>query len=921
VLNAAVTQPEPGVFRIENGDWSSSTVLLEGQWRFFPMELLSPSEARDRVAEALSIKIPGAWNNLAGPDGKPMGAHGYGTYITRLEGLPDQGAPLSLRLQYATSNYRLFWLRSEDQNVELLMEAGRVGQSPEESLPQFLEQLRDVAPLKTSAPVWIVVQVSNYHWVEGGMFYAPEIGLKSLMERSYNGRFKGALLLSGMFIMLMLFNLSVYLRQRNDTFALWLVLVAAVALLATSTFFSQLYYYVFTPSVRVHQFFRYGQNSFGVLVLTVFNQLVCLQYPRQAKRWIARFMWSIAILAQFVYALSPFTMPLPVMRANQALVLVFPFLVTWQVWLAWRAREENSGLSLIGFACFFASLLNDLLVVFRIVTLPMLSNWGLMVMIFMQTQLLAIKYAQAFEKTRSLSQTLAEWNQTLEQRVAIQTREIRSLLTHVKIGIFGLVGSAKKISKDYSQHLEIIFEDKHLEGRHGLDLLLQGSDLLQDEIDQIDQVLNTCMGEEEINFQLNEHVLPVTLRRRDKQGQLHQFELTWDAVLNEQGLIEMILVTVNDVTQLRKLESVAHRKSVELAMVGEILAVREDEFRRFLSDARDLLLHSRRLLEAPSRPADCLRLILIDVHTLKGSARTLHLSRLTEALHFLERNYRGRTLDIGVADSLFEDLESVLLILQDYEEVALQKLRWDAELSPTVKVKKEVLESGFAAMKQLLPRLSEAEAEAWKPLFHLLQTVNEVPLERILKNLLQLSARVAADLHKPAPRLDLAVPAITCNEAMAQLLRKVLVHIIRNTMDHGIESPAERMAVGKSPAGLISVHGELAHGDIILRIADDGRGLDLEELARTHGQAAGMDATSLANVIFEEGISTAKAVTDISGHGLGMPAVRRFIEECGGQVQIELEQAIEGSRRPFRLCIRLPLSGFTQNPFSTGTAA
>jgi chemotaxis protein histidine kinase CheA len=82
-----------------------------------------------------------------------------------------------------------------------------------------------------------------------------------------------------------------------------------------------------------------------------------------------------------------------------------------------------------------------------------------------------------------------------------------------------------------------------------------------------------------------------------------------------------------------------------------------------------------------------------------------------------------------------------------------------------------------------------------------------------------------------------------------------------------------------------------------------------------------MDATSLANVIFEEGISTAKAVTDISGHGLGMPAVRRFIEECGGQVQIELEQAIEGSRRPFRLCIRLPLSGFTQNPFSTGTAA
>jgi chemotaxis protein histidine kinase CheA len=383
----------------------------------------------------------------------------------------------------------------------------------------------------------------------------------------------------------------------------------------------------------------------------------------------------------------------------------------------------------------------------------------------------------------------------------------------------------------------------------------------------------------------------------------------------------MMLVTVNDVTQLRKLESFAQTNSVKLTMVGEILAIREDDFRRFMSDARDLLEHSHRLLRASNRSTDCLRLILIDVHTLKGSARTLHLSRLTEALHHLERNYRGQALDQEAATALLHDLDRAMLILREYEDVALNKLKWDADTSPTVKIKKEVLESGLTAMKQLFPGLSESDVKAWKPIFQLLQALNEAPLEQILKNLFQMAARIAADLGKPAPQLDIDVPSMTCNETMAQLLRKVLVHIVRNIMDHGIEYPEERVALGKGPAGLILVRGELVKDDIVLWIRDDGRGLDLEELARTHGQTSCMDAMSLANLIFEEGVSTAQTITDISGHGLGMPAVRRFIEDCGGKVQIILDDCKHGTRRPFQLCIRLPLSGFTQIPLDKGTAA
>ncbi|MDQ3231958.1 MAG: ATP-binding protein, partial [Pseudobdellovibrionaceae bacterium] len=509
----------------------------------------------------------------------------------------------------------------------------------------------------------------------------------------------------------------------------------------------------------------------------------------------------------------------------------------------------------------------------------------------------------------------------LEQRVALQTREIRSLLTHVRIGIFGLMGSSKRISKDYSQHLEILFEDTTLEGRSGLELLLTGTDLMQDEIDQIEQALNTCMGEAEINFQLNAHVLPTTLDRRDKQGQVHHYELTWDAVPSEDGLIAMILVTVNDVTELRKFESVARRKSVELAMVGEILGIREDEFRRFLSDARDLLQHSRKLLQSSTQNQERLGLILIDVHTLKGSARTLHLSLLTEALHFLEKNYKGKLLDADAALRLQDDLDRALLILQDYEDVAIQKLKWDADKSPMVKVKKELLEGGFLAMKRLLPNLSADDAQACKPLFHLLQIVSEVTLEQVLKNLLQNTARVAADLGKPAPRLQVHVPMISCGEAMEQLLRKILIHIIRNMMDHGIELPAERSREGKAANGLISIEAEVVADSIVLRIRDDGRGLDLNELASVHGGASDLSEPMIADLIFKEGLSTARTVTDMSGHGLGMAAVRKFVEESGGTVEVVLEPERQGSRRAFHLCVHLPLKGFTNHSHSSGSAA
>ncbi|MEM7253188.1 MAG: chemotaxis protein CheA [Pseudomonadota bacterium] len=136
-----------------------------------------------------------------------------------------------------------------------------------------------------------------------------------------------------------------------------------------------------------------------------------------------------------------------------------------------------------------------------------------------------------------------------------------------------------------------------------------------------------------------------------------------------------------------------------------------------------------------------------------------------------------------------------------------------------------------------------------------------------------------------------------------------LVHLLRNALDHGIETPAERVAVGKPETGQISLNAYHAGGNIVIEIMDDGRGIDFERVrakARTAGLAADDDPISderAKELIFEAGLSTADTVSNVSGRGVGMDVVRENIKGFGGTIEVSSEQAV-GTK----FTIRLPLT-------------
>ena len=171
--------------------------------------------------------------------------------------------------------------------------------------------------------------------------------------------------------------------------------------------------------------------------------------------------------------------------------------------------------------------------------------------------------------------------------------------------------------------------------------------------------------------------------------------------------------------------------------------------------------------------------------------------------------------------------------------------------------------------------------------------------------------RVVRDLSgKLGKQVELKTSGETTelDKGLIERIADPLTHLIRNSLDHGIELPEQRVAAGKSPAGTITLKAYHQGGNIVIEVGDDGAGLPRNKIltkARERGLQVSdqMSDQEVFALIFEAGFSTAEQVTDVSGRGVGMDVVRRNIQSMGGRVEIDSMPGI-GTR----MTVRLPLT-------------
>ncbi|MCH7644970.1 MAG: chemotaxis protein CheW [Myxococcales bacterium] len=196
------------------------------------------------------------------------------------------------------------------------------------------------------------------------------------------------------------------------------------------------------------------------------------------------------------------------------------------------------------------------------------------------------------------------------------------------------------------------------------------------------------------------------------------------------------------------------------------------------------------------------------------------------------------------------------------------------------------------------------------------------PLARIVDPLPRMAREVARRLDK---RVELSIKGaeIELDRSILDRLSDPLVHLVRNAVGHGIEMPSVREGAGKNEVGQIMIDARRVKDSIRISIRDDGAGIDLDRV-RERAIASGIVPADLAEdlapeqlaaLVFQPGISTAESISELSGRGVGMDAVRATIESLGGQVEIATQRG-----RGTTITMVVPITAAVQRVLLLGVA-
>lgn len=386
----------------------------------------------------------------------------------------------------------------------------------------------------------------------------------------------------------------------------------------------------------------------------------------------------------------------------------------------------------------------------------------------------------------------------------------------------------------------------------------------------------------------------------------------------------------------------------------------DDLLQEFIAETRETLeAIAGEIVAWESDPTDRARLdaIFRFVHTVKGSCGFLDLPRLARLSHAAEDVLAAvrdgkRTPDtalvdavLGIVDRIGEIVEAIdagATLDDSTEDSLIAALAPDAKpkvavvavpagraASRSVRLNVDLLDrmmSGMSDMvlarNDLARRLRDGDADPHveAALERLSLTVADMrdtvtrtrmqKVDALFSALPRMVRDTSAELGKSV-NLVIDGADVELDREMIELMRDPLLHVIRNAIDHGIETPEARRAAGKPEAGRLVVSARQSGNQILIEISDDGRGIDVarivakaaEQKLHTATELAAMSDTAKLDLIFAPGLSSRDVVTATSGRGVGMDVVRANIEQIGGRIVL-----VNDPGRGLRIIARVPLT-------------
>jgi chemotaxis protein histidine kinase CheA len=345
----------------------------------------------------------------------------------------------------------------------------------------------------------------------------------------------------------------------------------------------------------------------------------------------------------------------------------------------------------------------------------------------------------------------------------------------------------------------------------------------------------------------------------------------------------------------RRIAEVLREHEDDHAQFSELLQIAPAIFASFVAEADAAVRAVARVADAESFDDAIVVVALREGHTLKGNARGLGLNFIAGRAHAVEEllasgRKRGQIdraeLAAGVAD-LRRAIDRAVNLRGGLEagtagapgDAGALRAAALAEIADTLTEANAALGDGFDALRERLERAVNS-----------IERMARVPLTQLLHYLRATARTAAAAAGATEPAIDVRIDDVAVPGWIHQALQTALPHLVRNAVVHGLEPTADRVAAGKPAAGVITVEARQVEERLIVRVDDDGRGIDrarlLSALAATGASGDALDRASLADLVFHPGLSSRDGADLDSGRGMGALAARDAIASVGGTLEV-----------------------------------
>ncbi|MCX6128196.1 MAG: Hpt domain-containing protein, partial [Proteobacteria bacterium] len=494
-------------------------------------------------------------------------------------------------------------------------------------------------------------------------------------------------------------------------------------------------------------------------------------------------------------------------------------------------------------------------------------------------------FSTAFFQNRVLLQSATVANLNLQNAVALKTHELDEksqsmnfIMQSFSEGIL-TVEPDFKVSADYSSSMEDLLDTALIAGVDVFELLFVDSSVPVESIVQMRSALEFSFGESELNFEANRQLL-VSEFQSSLRFSRKILALDWNPVLNQDQKLVKILLAVRDVSKVKQLEKESHLLKLRSKIVETLLDGSGERIKDFVRlTRRGLKPFLEQTAEQDLSKAKLATLYRV-IHTIKGSARTFDLLDLAEcalrvetelaALARRSENIENRQVErvlaelleaLQVIDDVKINMANVFQTGQRQEDAGVHSLLWD----------------NFR--KRWAQKTPEQAAEAWADLQRDIEIMSYRQAGPYFRGIMDRFKALAESLGKPEPNLVMDIPSdFFLDPILAKSIVDILVHMIRNSLDHGIELPDDRLAMKKPRSGQITIQIRPQSQGFILDYVDDGRGLDLKQIrARAMKlnlpEAETTDIEALVDLVFRPGFTTSDPDSDESERGVGLQIV------------------------------------------------